>query len=209
MSKNTLSRREKEKLNQRREILEAALSLFSKKGYHNVSMHEIAKKSEFAVGTLYKFFKNKEDLYTSLIIEQSDRFHDAIIAAVKESEDETEQLRNYVKAKCVVFRDNIAVIRLYFTETRGASFNIRAGLDKNIRERYNNVLLNVLAPVFERGMEKNIFNRIAEPYHLAVALDSLCNAFLFLWLEEPDLNTYPEDPDLILNIFFQGLIDHR
>ena len=37
-----LSRREKEKLRQRQEMLDAALSLFSEKGYHNVSMHEIA-----------------------------------------------------------------------------------------------------------------------------------------------------------------------
>ena len=170
MQKNRLSRRERERLNQRREILDAALFLFSKKGYHNVSMHEIAKKAEFAVGTLYKFFKNKEDLYSSLIVEQSDKFHDAIIAAVSESENEVEQLRNYVRAKSMVFRDNVDVIRLYFTETRGASFNVRTGLDKSIRQRYNNVLLNVLAPVFERGMKKKIFNRIGSqilsPQHL-------------------------------------------
>ena len=206
MQKNRLSRRERERLNQRREILDAALFLFSKKGYHNVSMHEIAKKAEFAVGTLYKFFKNKEDLYSSLIVEQSDKFHNAIIAAVRGSENEVEQLRNYVRAKSMVFRDNVDVIRLYFTETRGASFNVRTGLDKSIRQRYNNVLLNVLAPVFERGMKKKLFNRIAEPYQLAVALDSLCNAFLFLWLEEPDQNLYIEDPDIILNILFQGLM---
>ena len=71
-------RREREKLRQRQEILTAALSLFSKKGYHNVSMQEIAAKAEFAIGTLYKFFKNKEDLYKVLTLEQADKFHEAL-----------------------------------------------------------------------------------------------------------------------------------
>ncbi len=52
-----------------------ALKLFSEKGFHNVSMHEIAEKSEFAVGTLYKFFSNKEELYKALILEKAEKFH--------------------------------------------------------------------------------------------------------------------------------------
>ena len=40
-----MPRREREKLKQRQEMLAAALGLFSEKGYHNVSMHEIAEKA--------------------------------------------------------------------------------------------------------------------------------------------------------------------
>ena len=200
------SRREREKLTQRREMLAAGLELFSEKGYHNVSMHEIAEKAEFAIGTLYKFFKNKEDLYKSLIVEQADRFHEALTKAIEEADDEIEKLRNYVKAKGTVFMDNVSIIRLYFAETRGASFNIKAGLDGEIRERYDQ-FLHTLASVFENGMKRKRFQKIAEPYHLAVALDSLCNAFLFLWLEAPERHSYPEDPDVILNILFKGLVD--
>ena len=206
MQGENLSRREREKLRQRQEMLAAAIELFSEKGYHNVSMHEIAEKAEFAVGTLYKFFQNKEDLYKSLILEQSDRFHEALTKAIEEADDEIEKLRNYVKAKGRVFMDNVFTIRLYFAETRGASFNIKAGLDSKIRERYCR-FLHTLASVFESGMKKKLFQKIAEPYHLAVALDSLCNAFLFLWLELPERHLYPVDPDVILNILFKGLVD--
>jgi len=52
-------RREREKLRQRQEMLAVALNLFSKKGYHNVSMHEVAERAEFAIGTLYKFFRTR------------------------------------------------------------------------------------------------------------------------------------------------------
>ena len=206
MKDKKLSRREREKLRQRQEMLAAALELFSEKGYHNVSMHEIAEKAEFAVGTLYKFFRNKEDLYKSLIAEQADRFHEALTRAIEKADDEIEKLRNYVKAKKEVFAANISVIRLYFAETRGASFNIKAGLDREIRERYEQ-FLHTLASVFESGIKKKRFRKIAEPYQLAVALDSLCNAFLLLWLEAPDDHPFPEDPDVILNILFKGLVD--
>ena len=206
MQGEKLSRREREKLRQRQEILDAALELFSEKGYHNVSMHEIAEKAEFAIGTLYNFFKNKEDLYKTLIIEQANRFHEALTKAVEKVDDEIEKLRNYVKAKSTVFMENVRVIRLYFAETRGASFNIKAGLDNEIRRRYQE-FLHTLAAIFESGIEKKRFRKIADPYHLAVALDSLCNAFLFLWLEAPEQHPYPDDPDAILNILFMGLVN--
>lgn len=206
MDEKRLPRRERERLRRRREILAAALELFSEKGYHNVSMHEIAEKAEFAIGTLYKFFKNKEDLYKSLIVEQADRFHEVLTKAIENADDEIEKLRNYVKAKSTVFMDNISVIRLYFAETRGASFNIKAGLDSEVRGRYG-LFLHTLASVFESGIKKKRFNRISDPYHLAVAFDSICNAFLFLWLEAPEQYPYPEDPDVILNILFKGLVN--
>ncbi|MDU9050152.1 MAG: TetR/AcrR family transcriptional regulator [Candidatus Electrothrix sp. Rat3] len=198
-----LSRREREKQQQRKEMLEAAMQLFAEKGYHNASMQEIAEHAEFAVGTLYKFFKNKEDMYKALITEQADRFHEALGAALEVSQDEIEQLRNYIQVKGEVFMHNDSFIRLYFAETRGASFNIKAGLDSELRDLHYQMVQRVAA-VFARGMERGRFQRIAEPYHLAVALDSLCNAFLTSWLEDRD--TYPESPDIMLNIFFQGLL---
>ena len=109
-------------------MLDAALDLFSKKGYGNVSMQEIAEKSEFAIGTLYKFFKNKEDLYRALVREQAEKFHDGIMEAIGASDDEVEKLRNFVKAKGEIFRDNAAMIRLYFSETQGARHNVMVGI---------------------------------------------------------------------------------
>jgi len=187
-------------------MLAAALALFSEKGYHSVSMHEIAEKAEFAIGTLYKFFRNKEDLYKALMLEQADRFHGAVTKAIEEPEDEVEKLRNYIKAKGAVFRANVSVIRLYFAETGGATFNVRAGLDREIRERYAR-FLQTLASIFENGMKRRRFKKIADPYHLAVALDSFTNAYLFLWLEAPERHPYPEDPYIILNILFKRLVD--
>ena len=201
-----LSRREREKLRQRQEVLDVALRLFSEKGYHNVSMHEIAKAAEFAIGTLYKFFRNKEDLYKALILQVSDQFHGALTRVIEGDAQEIEKLRAYVRVKGELFRNNLAAIRLYFAEIRGASFNAMAGLEREIRERRGNILLS-LASVFEDGMNRKRFRRVAAPFHLAIAFDSMVTAFLFIWLEDPQGHPYPEEPDTILNILFEGLVN--
>ncbi|MFH1242104.1 MAG: TetR/AcrR family transcriptional regulator [Pseudomonadota bacterium] len=205
MKNEKLPRREREKLRQRQEMLAAALDLFSQKGYHNVSMHEIAEKAEFAIGTLYKFFQNKEDLYKALVLEQCDKFHDALVRAFQKSDDEIEKLRNYVRTKGELFRSNLSFIRLYLAESRGASFNIKAGLDEEVREGYYD-LLERLGSVFQSGIENRRFKPIATSYYLAVALDSTINAFLLLWLDAPERYPYPDDPDFILDLFFRGLL---
>jgi len=207
MENQSLPRREREKLRQRQEILTVTLLLFSEKGYHNVSMREIATKAEFAIGTLYKFFRNKEELYKALILEQADRFHEAVTEAIGGNADEIDKLRTFIRIKGEIFRSNVTTIRLYFAETRGARFNVMTGLDLEIRERYRNFLLS-LASVFEHGMQQKHFRRIAAPFHLAVALDSMTNAFLSLWLEDPQRYPYPEEPDTILNILLEGLVNH-
>jgi AcrR family transcriptional regulator len=201
-----LSRREREKLRQRQEVFDVALRLFSEKGYHNVSMHEIAKEAEFAIGTLYKFFRNKEDLYKAIILQLSDRFHGALTEVIEGEAQEIEKLRAYIRVKGELFRNNVAAIRLYFAEARGASFNLMAGLDQEIRERRGSILLS-LASIFERGMNQKRFRRVAAPFHLAIALDSMATAIFFHCLEDPQGHPYPEEPDTILNILFKELVN--
>ena len=166
MKDKKLSRREREKQWKRQEMLSAALTLFSEKGYHNVTMHEIAAKAEFAVGTLYKFFENKEDLYKALIFDLSDKFHDTLMEALDEPRNEVEKLRNYVRSKGEVVQGNLPVIRLHLAESRGASFNIKAGLDDDLRKRYY-AFLQKLASIIDSGIKKKLFNKIADSYHLA------------------------------------------
>jgi len=206
MQTEKLPRREREKLRQRQEMLAAAFDLFSQKGYHNVSMHEIAVKAEFAIGTLYMFFDNKEDLYKALVLEQCDKFEDAVTRAIEKPGDEVEKLRNYVRTKGERFRGNLPFVRLFLAESRGASFNIKAGLDEELRKRYY-AFLERLALIFDSGIKNKRFKNITDPYHLAVALDSVVDAFLLLWLDAPERHPFPDDQDTILDIFFRGLLE--
>ena len=204
MGTEQLTRREKEKLRQREDMLNAAMDLFSEHGYHNVSIQQIAERAEFAIGTLYKFFKNKEDLYNSLIRRLSEQSHNQIGAAMDQTDNETEKLAAFVRAKGRIFTDNAPMIRLYAAETRGASFAIATGRDSVILDQHRK-MLDKLAAEFESGMLKGTFRRIADPYYLAVSLENITLSFLFLWLEDPDRHPYPDDPQQILDILFKGL----
>lgn len=205
MKTRKLPRREREKLRQRQEMLTAALDLFSEKGYHNVSMQEISETAEFAIGTLYKFFQNKEDLYKAMVMEQSNRFEAAFLAAIEGPGDEIEKLRNFVRVRGDMCRNNLPFVRLFLAESKGASFNLKAGLDADLRRKVD-AFLGKLALVFESGMKNRRFQKIADSYALAVALDSVIDAFLLLWIESPEHHPYPEDPDVILDIFFKALL---
>jgi TetR/AcrR family transcriptional regulator len=206
MAEPKLSRREREKLWQRQEMLGAALDLFSQKGYHNVSMHEIAAQAEFAIGTLYKFFQNKEDLYRALVLEQCDKFEAAIAQAMEKPGDEVEKLHNYVRVRMERFRSNLPFIRIFLAESRGVSFSLKAGLNDELRQRYCK-FLERLAAIFERGIINKRFKNIGDPYYLAAALDSVLDTSFLLWLDDPARFPFPENPDAILNIFFQGLLE--
>ncbi len=208
MQEKNLSRREREKLRQRKDMLKAALQLFAEKGYHNVSMRKIARKSEFAIGTIYKFFKNKEDLYKALIMEQADEFHDALIKAIEEPENEIEKIRNYIKVKGEIFTSKVSIVRLYFAETNGTGFNFKTGINEEIRDKHKETL-KLLASVFDNGIKNKIFAQGHDPYCLALSIDAMTNAFLFLWLEEPDKHPYHENAESTLEIFLKGLCLHN
>ncbi len=198
-------RRERVRLQQRQEVLAAACNLFSEKGYHNVSMHEIAAEAEFAIGTLYKFFQNKEDLYKTLVLEQCDRCESAIADAIEGPEDEIETLRRYIRIKGERWREDLPLIRLVLAERSGASFNVRAGLQQELRKRHR-AFLGRLASIFEGAIEKKRFKEMADPFFLAFALDSFLDAFLLLQLDTPDQHSNPKDPSTILDVFLNGLM---
>ncbi len=203
-----LTRKERERLRHKREIMDAALRLFSEKGYHNVSMEEIAKEAEFSVGTIYNFFKSKEELYKSLVKEVANKFHSSLTEEIeKKGKDVIQRLRSYLRKKGEIFRENLPVIRLYFAETKGVKFSIIAGLEEELRRMYQE-FIERLSNLFKEGIEKGVFNKIADPIYLAVALDNVSNSFLFLWLEDPEKYAYPKE-DMVLNIFFKALLKEQ
>ena len=188
----------------RREILDAALELFADKGYHNVTMRQIAERAEFAVGTLYKFFNDKEDLYKALVKERAIELHSILQDALEAAGDEVAKVRNYIREKGRVFAAKLPLVRLYFAETRGASFNIKAGLDREIRGLYEQ-LLKGLSAVFKAGISSGRFQKM-DPYYMALALDGMTNAFLFAWLEDPKKHPYEKNAKLIEDLFFEKVL---
>jgi TetR/AcrR family transcriptional regulator len=61
-------RKEREKLKRRADILEAAESVFFSKGFEKSTMDDIADEAELSKGTLYLYFKSKEDLHLAVAV---------------------------------------------------------------------------------------------------------------------------------------------
>lgn len=204
MKNNNLTRREREKLRQRHDIIKAALELFSEFGYHNVSIHKIAQKAEFAIGTMYKFFPNKEELYREMIMEFSENVNTVFIEALNIPGNEIDKLRNYVKVKGEVLMENEAIMKLYIGRTQLASTDIIACFNEDIRMLYEK-LLNKLAAVFESGIKAGRFKPLLEPYYFAVSLNSVLSSFLLLWFRDPKKHPYSKNALAVLDLFLASI----
>ncbi len=200
-----LPRRERQNLRQREEILRTALKLFSEKRYHNVSMHDIAKEAEFGIGTLYKFFSNKEDLYRALIMDTAEKFHHAIAQALEQERNPLRAIKRCVSVHEELFLDHLPVMRLYFAETKGACFNVKAGFDEDLL-RLHDEGVKKLASAFEKGVKEKIFRAI-DPYHMALALQGIINAFLFRMMEDPARFRKRNKLAVAADIFLKGALN--
>lgn len=196
-----LTRKQREFLRHRKEIMQTALTLFSEKGFSNVSMQEIAVRSEFAVGTLYKFFSTKEELYSEVLKEKVNELHHCLMSSLKEPGDEINKMRAFLDKKMQWFKDNMDYTRLYVTETFGVGFIGKAELDQ-IKEKAHKELTGEMARLFQSGIQRQLFKEM-DPHFLAVALNGLTNGILFELIENEDFGLF--DSESVLNIFFQSV----
>ncbi len=202
MSTERITRKQREHLQHRSEILQTAMDLFARDGFHNVTMQAIAEASEFSVGTLYNFFRNKDDLYRALLSENVAQFHSGLQNALDAPGSETEKLRNWLTAKIRLFRENIAFVRLYYSETMGASFNVKAGLNREMLAKYEDSLAQ-LERLFAGGIRRKVFKNLDTRY-LALALDGISNTILFDHLEK--FEDREIDADVMLSLLFETVL---
>ncbi len=198
-----LTRREREKLQRRREILAAAQELFSRRGFERTSMAQIAARAEFAVGTLYKFFKDKRALYRALILDTVQEFERALTTALKAPGTEVEKLDRYIATKAELFFRHLPTARLYFAQTTGARYVPMAGIDREVRAIYESVL-TAMEAIFRSGIRKGVFLK-ADPRMLVLGLEGVSNAFLDELIEHPDDFSPEILADLTRTIFFERL----
>ncbi len=76
-------RREREKLRRRKDILDAAEKIFFLKGFNAATMDDVAEKAELSKGTLYLYFKSKEELYYGLTERALNQLLEMFKSAVK------------------------------------------------------------------------------------------------------------------------------
>lgn len=112
----TMSRKERERLTHRAEILRAAEKVFALKGFFQTTMNEIARAAEFGTGTLYKFFKSKEDLYFTLIDEKTDEIYTKVQAELTREAPAIERIKNVLVFELEFMERNRDFFKIYTSE---------------------------------------------------------------------------------------------
>jgi len=203
MSPKETSRKEREHQARRGEILEAALKLFSQKGYHQTSMSEIAKAAEFSIGSLYGFFKNKDELFFTLFTEEIENIEKYVAEKTSGVSDPREQL------------STIAATLFDYFDTRWMAFNIfmmnRSSLDMSLKEEFGETIHTKqidfhknLTEIIKQGIERGLF-RALRPEEMAMTFQGLMNGSILVWMESG--RTYPlkERVREIMDIFYRGV----
>jgi AcrR family transcriptional regulator len=98
----------------RRQLLDAALSVFVAQGYHSAAMDDIADKAGVSKPVLYQHFPGKRDLYLALLDESAAALMDAVRGAMLSTTDNKARVRATVSAYYEFVEDKTGAFRLVF-----------------------------------------------------------------------------------------------
>ena len=162
-----MSRKERETEHHYREILEAAEAAFAEKGYVTVSMEEVASRAEFAVGTLYKFFRSKDELFREILRKKLEMFIPRINNILSGKAKPLEKIRAYFFECLEQFWESPRFFRLFAHQTMGAICDQKAGFIPDILEIYHRILKS-LEEVFKKGIASGVFQPCSPTVHVLI-----------------------------------------
>jgi AcrR family transcriptional regulator len=152
-------RREREREERKRQILDAARSLLFEEGLQATSINKIAKSAELGVGTIYFYFTSKEEIFAALQEEGIELLHDKIkkkLERVKHPEDRLKTIARVYVDFSRENRDYFDIIN-YFLSSPGVLFS--ENLKGQIDQRGNRVI-SLLVSVVEAGISSRDFREV-------------------------------------------------
>jgi TetR/AcrR family transcriptional regulator, fatty acid metabolism regulator protein len=135
------------------QIIDAAVVVIAENGYHQAQVSKIAKQAGVADGTIYLYFKNKEDILISLFQEKMGAFVEKIQQNIAGKDSAVEKLLMMVKFHFQLLSEDRHLAIVTQLELRQSN--------KDLRMKINDVLKNYLQVVDQiliEGKEKGEFN---------------------------------------------------
>lgn len=151
-------RKNREKERRRQQIIIAAKKIFSSKGFHKTTMEDIAKKAELSPGTLYLYFKNKDELFASLSMRLLHYLSIRINTIDIEVELTSKQRMEILKDAFVdVYKfDPLILINMFHLQSGETLKNLSPELLADIR-KLSNSALDAIARIFDEGIKTGEF----------------------------------------------------
>lgn len=207
-------RKAREKERRRQQIIVAAKRVFSQKGFNKATMEDIAEEAELSPGTLYLYFKNKEELYASLSLRILQYLRIRVEHVHKDAgPNPVDKLNALIEAMFDVYDfDPSVIINMFHLQSSETLKNLSPELMGQIKE-LSRQSINDIARIFEEGIKAGVFVK-AHPIALADIHWSLFSGVI-LW--EASKKIINQDKDYLkdtlesaFKIFSRGIrIDQR
>lgn len=202
-------RKQRERERRRQQIIVAAKRVFSEKGYSKSTMEDIAREAELSPGTLYLYFKNKDELYASLSLRILQYLNIRLEDVKKEKDVEPHKKIAAIKeALFDVYQfDPMILINMFHLQSSETLKNLSSPLLENITELSRNSL-TILAAIFKDDTGQD---RYASHHPTAIA-DIVWSLFtgVVLWEESKRMIDNEKDflkqtLDVAFEIFSRGI----
>ncbi|KJJ41405.1 TetR family transcriptional regulator [Bacillus subtilis] len=132
------------------QIIDAAVEVIAENGYHQSQVSKIAKQAGVADGTIYLYFKNKEDILISLFKEKMGQFIERMEEDIKEKTTAKEKLALVISKHFSLLADdhNLAIVTQL--ELRQSNLELRQKINE-ILKGYLNILDSILTEGIQSG----------------------------------------------------------
>lgn len=158
-----------------RMILNAAKQVFALEGFYNSKVSEIAREAHVADGTIYLYFKNKDDILISLFEEELTRIIKTVKSELESISDPRDKLIKFCDNHLTIVEADRALAEVMQVELRQSNKFMREYKNKHFLS-----YLNIIADIVAQGQQNGIFRDELKP--------ELCARVIFGSLDE--LSTY-------------------
>jgi AcrR family transcriptional regulator len=172
----------------RERILKAALALFLRRGFDATTMDDVAAKAQIAKGTLYLHFKDKADLYASILEEKINALSQALNGIAASDATPTAKLETIIRRNLEFIANEYSGAEFFHHTQVGHNPEVLKLIRSRITPRLEK-LLGVIAGVVKQGIAAREFRKV-DPFNVAVRVFGLVN----LNLMRRALDPKPMDP---------------
>ena len=158
-----------------RMILNAAKQVFAMEGFYNSKVSEIAREAHVADGTIYLYFKNKDDILISLFEEELTRIIKTVKTELENIDDPRLKLIKFCDNHLTIVEADRALAEVIQVELRQSNKFMREYKNKHFL-----AYLNIIADIVAQGQQQGVFRDELKP--------ELCARIIFGSLDE--LSTY-------------------
>ncbi|MDB4968245.1 MAG: Fatty acid degradation regulator YsiA, TetR family [Myxococcales bacterium] len=188
----------------RERILEAAIKVFAAEGFYNAKVSQIAQAAGVADGTIYLYFKSKDDLLINLFEDRMERVNANLREAIETETSAIAQLRRIVRLHLELVEQNRDMAEVISVELRQSSKFIREYANPKFAE-----FLRTIAGAVVEGQRTGELRTGIDPYIFARALFGALDEIALAWLvKQPGSKATIELPraaEQLGDLFIDGL----